>query len=69
MLPRIRDECKLLFSMGWETANIHLGSRKAVKAIRKHLARQKSGWLYNAATDMVKAVRQDWQAWRKGQPA
>ena len=66
MLPRNRDECKLLFSMGWETANIHLGSREAVKAIRKHLAKQKSGWLHSAATNMAKAVRQDWQTWRKG---
>jgi len=65
MLPRNRDECKLLFSMGWETGNIHLGSREAVKAIRKHLAKQKSGWLHNAATAMVKVVKQDWQTWRK----
>lgn len=69
MLPRNRDECKLLFSMGWETANIHLGSREAVKAIRKHLARQKPGWLHSAATNMMKALKQDWQAWRKHQPA
>ena len=67
MLPRNRDECKLLFSMGWETANIHLGSREAVRAIRKHLAKQKPGWLYSAATNMVKAVQQDWRAWRKDQ--
>jgi hypothetical protein len=65
MLPRNRDECKLLFSMGWETGNIHVGSRETAKAIRKHLAKQKSGWLHNAATAMVKAVKQDWQAWRK----
>ena len=64
-LPKNRDECRLLFSMGWETANIHLGNRSAVKNIRKHLSRQKSGWLYAAATQMAGAVRQDWQAWRK----
>jgi len=69
MLPRNRDESKLLFAMGWETANVHLGSREAVKAIRKHLARQKSEWLHSAATNMVKAVKQDWQAWRKHQAA
>src|SRR6266516_4619191 len=28
-LPKNRDECRLLFAMGWETANIHLGSRGA----------------------------------------
>src|SRR6266436_8716076 len=29
LLPKNRDECRLLFAMGWETANIHLGSRGA----------------------------------------
>lgn len=65
VLPRNRDECRLLFSMGWETGNIHLGSRKAVKAIRKHLAKQKSAWLYSAARQMAASLRQDWQVWRK----
>jgi hypothetical protein len=68
-LPRNRDECRLLFSMGWETANIHLGNRNCVKAIRKHLSSQKSNWLYTAARDMVDAVKKDWQAWRKARPA
>ena len=63
-LPRNRDECRLLFSMGWETANIHLGTPTSVKRIRKHLASQKSSWLYTAATEMATAVRRDWQVWR-----
>jgi hypothetical protein len=65
VLPKNRDECRLLFSMGWETANVHLSNRGAVKGIRKHLAKQKSNWLYVAATRMAAAVRQDWQVWRK----
>jgi hypothetical protein len=65
VLPSNRDECRMLFSMGWETANIHLGNHDAVKAIRKHLSNQKSSWLYAAARDMVAAVRKDWQVWRK----
>src|SRR5438128_11264483 len=36
-LPKNRDECRLLFAMGWETANIHLGSRGALKEVRRHL--------------------------------
>lgn len=65
VLPRNRDECRLFFSMGWETANIHLNSRDSVKAIRKHLSRQKSSWLYNAAGHMAAAVKKDWQVWKK----
>jgi uncharacterized protein (DUF2252 family) len=65
VLPTNRDECRLLFSMGWETANIHLGNRDAVKGIRKHLSNQKSTWLYAAAREMVAAVKDDYQVWRK----
>ncbi len=31
VLPSNRDEIRLLFAMGWETANIHLGTRGARK--------------------------------------
>jgi hypothetical protein len=64
-LPTNREECRLLFSMGWETANVHLGNRTVVKNLRKHMSKQKSNWLHTAATQMVGAVRQDWQVWRK----
>lgn len=65
VLPKNRDECRLLFSMGWETANIHMGNRDEGKEIRKHLKSQKANWLYAAAREMVAAVNEDWQAWQK----
>jgi hypothetical protein len=65
VLPKDRDECRLLFSMGWETANVHLGNPDAVKRIRKHLSKQKANWLYIAASNMAEAVKRDWQAWRR----
>lgn len=65
VLPTDREECRLLFSMGWETANIHLGSRPAIKGVRKHLSKQKANWLYSAAAQMTAAVKQDWEVWRK----
>jgi hypothetical protein len=65
VLPNNREECRLLFSAGWETANVHLGNPAVVKSIRKHLGKQKSNWLHTAATQMASAVRQDWQVWRK----
>lgn len=69
VLPKNRDECRLLFSMGWETANIHLGNRNAAREIRKHLKNQKPNWLYAAAREMVAAVNEDWQAWQKARVA
>ena len=65
LLPEKRDELRLLYAMGWETANIHLGSPDLRKDVIRHLDRLKSGWLVGAAQDMVKAVTRDWGAWKK----
>jgi hypothetical protein len=51
--------------MGWETANIHLGTANARKQIGRHLDRLPSNWLFAAAKDMENAVTSDWQTWRK----
>jgi len=65
VLPRNRDESRLLFSMGWETANMHLANREMVKSLRKHLKAQKNNWLYAAAREMAAAVKSDWQTWKR----
>lgn len=65
ILPKGRDELRLLFAMGWETANIHLGSRSEVKQIRQHINRLKPGWLSASAKSMADAVTRDWRDWRK----
>jgi hypothetical protein len=65
VLPTDRDELRLLSAMGWETANIHLGTVDSQKFIRRHLARLKPNWLLAAAKDMEKAVSSDWRDWRK----
>ena len=59
------SELRLLHAMGWETANIHLGTPAARKNILRHLKKQKSKWLHDAATEMMKAVREDWAVWKK----
>jgi hypothetical protein len=64
-LPKDRDEDRLLRAMGFETANIHLGTAKARKRIARDLAKRKIGWLPNAVHTMAKAVQADWQTWRK----
>lgn len=65
-LPRKRDEERLLFAMGWETANVHLGSRHP-GAIQSDLKRRRKHWLYEAANRMADAVDDDWRQWRKAQ--
>ena len=64
-LPKERDEKGLLHAMGWEAANIHLGSRDAIKAIRRDLARRQEDWLHTAVEAMAHAVTADWTAWRR----
>ena len=58
-------ELRLLRSMGWETANIHLGTTGARQRILAHMQKQKARWLHKAAEEMVTAVREDWNTWRK----
>ena len=64
-LVNAKGEIRLLSAMGFETANIHLGTRKARKAILQHLKKQKAKWLHNSASQMVKVVRADWQEWKR----
>ncbi len=64
-LPRNRDEDRLLWMMGWETANMHLGSADKARAILADLDERKSNWLAGAAARMAQAVERDWRKWRK----
>jgi hypothetical protein len=63
-LPAKHDAKVLLHAMGWETANIHLGSQKPRKLLRD-LAGRSQHWLHSAALAMADSVLQDWTEWRK----
>src|SRR5260370_23150255 len=39
------SELRLLHAMGWEAANIHIGSRAARRLILRHLQKQQPTWL------------------------
>jgi hypothetical protein len=62
-LPKNRDEERLLYCMGWETANVHLGSPKSIPAVERDLARHKGRWLHKAAKSMLTATLEDWENW------
>jgi hypothetical protein len=68
-MPRLRSEERLMRAMGFETANVHLGTRDAIRAVRRDLAKRSSRWLDKAAQAMAQAVTVDWRAWRKHQTA
>ncbi len=61
-LPKERDEIRLLHAMGWETANVHLGSAKP-RVLAADLAQRPPGWLLEAARKMEKAVMADFAAY------
>ncbi len=63
-LPAEHDEQKLLYAMGWETANVHLGSKKALKAVKKDLAGREKHWLHKAAESMLDAMESDYNEWK-----
>lgn len=64
-LPKERDEEALLYAMGSEAANVHLGTSGAARRIVKDLRRRKSNWLRSAAKEMAKTREREWKEYRK----
>jgi predicted alpha/beta hydrolase len=49
--------------MGWETANLHLGTPNA--RVAADLKRLPKRWLERGAVQMSRAVTRDWRDWTK----
>jgi hypothetical protein len=60
-----KPEAQLLHAMGWETANIHLGTPRESKAIKQDLKKRGEGWLDTAAEAMAAATLADWESWKE----
>jgi uncharacterized protein DUF2252 len=63
MLGSAGDERRVLQSMGWETANVHLAS-DARASILKDLAGRQEKWLLRASRRATTAIEQDYRLWR-----
>ena len=63
-LGKSKDVDRLLHAMGWEAANIHLGS-PAARGILADLRKRPAPWFRSAVRDMIKAVTSDWKDWKK----
>ena len=64
-MPKERDEIRLLRAMGFETANVHLGTRARRQSDSSTICGNRTRhWLHEAATAMVKATTDDWREWR-----
>lgn len=64
-LPKEGDDARLFYAMGWETANIHLGSPGAIPNVLRDLKARPASWLHDGAAAMVQSVTEDWQEWKK----
>jgi len=60
-----RDERRMLYAMGWETGNIHLGTPNEKKNILDDIQNRKQGWLRKAAEKMADATLKDWERWKR----
>jgi hypothetical protein len=58
------DLASLLYCMGQETANIHLGTPKGRKRIRESWNHLPPDWLETAARLMLKLSLKDWNRFR-----
>lgn len=61
-LPESSDGYHLLHAMGFETANVHLGSANA-SDLHADLRKRDANWLHHAAREMASQVRDDWERW------
>jgi uncharacterized protein (DUF2252 family) len=55
-----RNEERLLHAMGFETANIHLGTKGARPIIRRELRTRNGRWLSSLAKTFAAAIERDW---------
>jgi hypothetical protein len=51
--------------MGWEAANMHFSSPRAIPKIKRDLNVRKGRWLHKSAKAMLEATMDDWEEWRR----
>lgn len=62
-LPAELDKVRLIDSMGWELANVHLGSGKKAEILRDLKSRNPRD-LHQIVKDMIAITIEDWKAWK-----
>jgi uncharacterized protein (DUF2252 family) len=63
-IPKAAEELKLLKAMGFETANVHLGTDATRSRVLKHLQKQPHKWLRQTVDKMSEEILRDWKVWR-----
>jgi len=63
-LPTERDEERLLYAMGFDTANVHLGRLPDAGRLRREVTGRGRKWLHAVVADLADALERDWLAWK-----
>lgn len=66
-LTHAKAEADLLWAMGYEAANVQLGSKGAAQTILSDLKSRNADWLMDAAKVMSKSTIDDQSAWKASQ--
>ncbi|MDQ6691686.1 MAG: DUF2252 domain-containing protein [Candidatus Dormibacteraeota bacterium] len=62
-VPSRKDQAEWLSAMGWEAANVHLGSSDSIRDVKADLRTRRGVWLREAAREMVDLIRRDQAEW------
>jgi len=63
-LVKDRDEARLLYSMGWETGNMHFSTPQTTAKKLQHALHHGGAMLHKASKAMLAATRKDWKKWQ-----
>jgi len=63
-LPKEREESRLLNAMGFELANVHLGTKNAQKKIIADLKKRPKKWLHKTSLALKNATLSDFEDWK-----
>lgn len=63
-IAKVADESRVLWLMGYETANIHMSTKGGAQTILKDLATRDPNWLVDAARTMTKSTLEDFKDWK-----
>lgn len=64
-LKSAQDERLILYSMGFETGNVHAGTPSARTQLLADLSQRRGNWLTDAVEAMTRSTEQDFKEWKK----
>ena len=64
-IPEKRNEAELLYAMGSEVANVHLGSKSQIAKVQRDIRSRKNSWLRHSGKEMAAIMEKEWKSYRR----